>query len=31
MSTTTNTDDDEDFKLTRVIGNEILYSGEIRV
>ena len=28
MSTTTNTDEDE-FKITRVIGNEILYYGEI--
>ena len=29
MTTTTNTDDEEDFKITRVIGNEILYYGEI--
>ena len=29
MSTTTNTGDEEDFKITRVIGNEILYYGEI--
>lgn len=29
MSTTTNTDEEEDFKITRVIGNEILYYGEI--
>ena len=28
MSTANNTDDD-DFKITRVIGNEILYYGEI--
>ena len=29
MTTNTNTDDEEDFKITRVIGNEILYYGEI--
>ena len=29
MSTTTNTEEEEDFKITRVIGNEILYYGEI--
>ena len=29
MSTTTTNTDEEDFKITRVIGNEILYYGEI--
>ena len=29
MSTTTNTDEEDDFKITRVIGNEIIYYGEI--
>ena len=29
MYTNTNTDEEEDFKITRVIGNEILYYGEI--
>ena len=29
MYNSTNTNEEEDFKITRVIGNEILYYGEI--